>query len=213
MSKRPPDRFPYAVLINGRWHSDDVVSIEGMLRSLGLDPALDQEDFTEERRAIETWLNKVDGLMDGVPADRFRSSTVTNEMSQSCCTTKRESENDYDQRHSEHQHDIKIEFIETNVITRWPCSICTGRTEKDAILCEGVDPTDGGTVRVCPQCLKAGDIDKRLENTAQFYERAAAAARDMIRRVKAPTYAGWLARCAIYRVGAGTLGVMEAVIE
>jgi len=96
--------------------------------------------------------------------------------------------------------DIKIEFVETNVFTRWPCGICDGWTEKDAILCEGLDPTDGGTVRVCWQCLKSGNIDGRLEQMAQKMERIAASARDMIGRVKAPTYAAWLARCAINNI-------------
>ena len=31
---------------------------------------------------------------------------------------------------------IVFELVETNFLTRWPCNICGGCTEKDPILCE-----------------------------------------------------------------------------
>jgi hypothetical protein len=62
-------RFPFAVLIEGQWHSDGVPSVEGMLRGMGLDDTADQQDFTEERAALRAWCSKFETLMDGVAPD------------------------------------------------------------------------------------------------------------------------------------------------
>jgi hypothetical protein len=37
------------------------------------------------------------------------------------------------------QETIEIKLVETNTITRWPCTTCCGHTEKVAILAEGRD--------------------------------------------------------------------------
>lgn len=85
---------------------------------------------------------------------------------------------------------IIIKFERTNVFTRWHCHVCGGCTEKDAVLCEGNGAKEG-TIRVCPECLKAGNIDARLEETAQMYERWAAETRSLIGRLVVPTYEQW----------------------
>jgi hypothetical protein len=41
---------------------------------------------------------------------------------------------------------IKVELVWTNVVTRWPCTICGGSTEKVSVLAEGP-----GGIRVCEQ--------------------------------------------------------------
>ena len=41
------------------------------------------------------------------------------------------------------------------------------------VLCEMAGAA-ADTIRVCPECLRAGNIDERLEKTAQIYERWAA---------------------------------------
>jgi hypothetical protein len=90
---------------------------------------------------------------------------------------------------------IEINFVSTNVLTRWHCHVCDGHTEKVEILCEGVDPRDDAGVRVCERCLQEGNLDQRLEETARRFEAYAARARGMIGRLKAPTYSAWLETC------------------
>jgi hypothetical protein len=89
---------------------------------------------------------------------------------------------------------IEVKLVRTNVFTRWPCTVCGGVTEKDEVLCE----SDNMAVRVCPQCLKRGDIDGHLESTAAAFERDATYLRSLIGKLKVPTYAEWeaeIARC------------------
>jgi len=76
---------------------------------------------------------------------------------------------------------IVTELVETTVIRRWQYDVCGGHTEKDNILCEGRDPRDG-------------ERPKPGGGTARKFERWAAKARDMIGRIKTPTYAEWLER-------------------
>ena len=103
---------------------------------------------------------------------------------------------------------IEVKLVRTNVFTRWDCTVCDGRTEKDAVLCE----SENMAVRVCPQCLKENDIDGRLEKTAAGLEheashypafghcemsvaatalRNAAFMRSLIGRLRVPTYEQW----------------------
>lgn len=104
---------------------------------------------------------------------------------------------------------IKIELTETNFLTRWPCHVCGGTTEKDSVLAEGEQdmPSDGlpgrkyRTVRVCHECLR-GDgglsIDQRLENFALRLEAEAALTRAMIGKLQVPSYAEWEAACRVH---------------
>jgi hypothetical protein len=95
---------------------------------------------------------------------------------------------------------IEFKFVPTNVITRWPCDICGGWTDKDEILIEA-DAPDGSTLRVCPLCLK-GDVEETLKERAEQIEADAphAAARmiayaqelrSLIGQIKVPTFAEW----------------------
>lgn len=65
---------------------------------------------------------------------------------------------------------IEIKLEKTSVFSGWPCTVCGGWTERDNIQIQ----CEGGGVRVCPECLRAGNIDVRLE--AQAAELAAQAA-------------------------------------
>ncbi len=89
---------------------------------------------------------------------------------------------------------IKVELVETNFLTRWPCTVCGGCTEKVPILAESKTGE-----RVCESCLRAGNIDERLEQYALVLDTAvdtaAAATRSLIGRLSVPTYAEWQARC------------------
>ena len=98
---------------------------------------------------------------------------------------------------------IKVSLAPTNFLTRWPCHVCGGRTEKDPVLAEGkqdLGPSNDGTVRdyrtvrVCDQCLKGADglsIDQRLESFAKSLDAEAELTRAMIGRLQVPSYAEW----------------------
>jgi hypothetical protein len=81
---------------------------------------------------------------------------------------------------------IKIELVWTNFYTRWPCRVCGGHTEKVGVLAEGP-----GGIRVCEKCLKAGDIDARLERHAAELEEIASLTRSLVGRLQVPTFEEW----------------------
>lgn len=85
---------------------------------------------------------------------------------------------------------IEIKLIPTNYFTRWGCTVCGGRTEKDAILCEG--ETENVFVRVCPQCLKSPElIDEKLEGRAVELESLADGLRSIKGELVLPSYGEW----------------------
>ncbi|MCH8167162.1 MAG: hypothetical protein IIC03_04445 [Proteobacteria bacterium] len=101
---------------------------------------------------------------------------------------------------------IEISLTPANFLTRWPCHVCGGRTEKDPVLAEGEQnlPSDGlpgrkyRTVRVCDQCLKGADglsIDQRLETYARQLEYEAELTRAMIGKLQVPSHAEWEDAC------------------
>ena len=102
---------------------------------------------------------------------------------------------------------IQISLTETNFLTRWHCHACGGRTKKDPVLAEGkqdLGPSDDGTgrdyrtIRVCDQCLKAGDglsIDQRLDLFARWLDAEASLTRALIGKLQVPSYAEWVAAC------------------
>ena len=103
-----------------------------------------------------------------------------------------------DQTTTETTEPISVELVETNFFTRYPCTVCGGRTEKVGILAEGTqrlsDDGDYRTVRVCETCLEGGDglgIDARLDLHARALEGEAGLVRSLIGRLKVPTFAEW----------------------
>ena len=88
---------------------------------------------------------------------------------------------------------IEVELVESNVLTRWPCTACGGCTEKVPILAESKTGE-----RVCESCLEAGNIDERLEQHARTLDDAAVRVRSLIGRLSVPTYAEWQARYEQY---------------
>jgi hypothetical protein len=110
---------------------------------------------------------------------------------------------------------IEIKLERTDVFTRWYCHVCGGCTGKVGVLAEGEDTINGGgVVRVCEQCLEAGDIDARLERRAAHLEACAAEARALIGNLKVPTFAEWEAeidKCnAKHDIGFGKVGFVPA---
>ena len=92
---------------------------------------------------------------------------------------------------------ITIELVQTNFFTRHPCTVCGGCTEKVAILAEGkghfFDDTSS-IIRVCETCLceqESGGIDASLDLRARALEAEAERLRDLIGRLKVPTFAEW----------------------
>jgi hypothetical protein len=79
---------------------------------------------------------------------------------------------------------IEMKLTRTSFLTRWPCHICGGETEKDQVLCEAEICDDAelpdGTIRVCAECLAARNIDERLKRTAKMYEDWAVMTRGLI---------------------------------
>jgi len=95
---------------------------------------------------------------------------------------------------------IEFEFVQTNVYRRRPCTLCGGATDKVDILTEARWPCGniltealGGVLRVCESCLKAGNIDERLELRAQKLEAQAVGMRYLIGQLKMPSFEDWLA--------------------
>jgi len=84
---------------------------------------------------------------------------------------------------------IEIKLVVSGFLTRWPCHVCGGCTEKNAILCEA--EIGHSKLRVCEQCLRAGNIDERLEENARWLEDRATWIRELIGRLIVPTYAEW----------------------
>ena len=98
---------------------------------------------------------------------------------------------------------IKVGLVEANFLTRWPCTVCGGNTDKVPILAEGRQDFSSGdfhvgeyrTIRVCEFCLNTGDIDARLELGARQLECQAQSLREIIGRLQVPPFAEWQARC------------------
>ena len=88
---------------------------------------------------------------------------------------------------------ITVELIETSFYTRYPCHVCGGCTEKVSILAEAPNG-----LRVCERCLEDGHIDERLESHAKVLEDRVTAVRDLIGRLKVPSFAEWKARTEEY---------------
>jgi hypothetical protein len=63
---------------------------------------------------------------------------------------------------------ITVDLVETNVFSRWHCTVCDGCTNPVSVLAEGKDGKRA--IRVCEQCLEAAEIDKRLAATAAAHE-------------------------------------------
>jgi hypothetical protein len=85
---------------------------------------------------------------------------------------------------------IKIELVKSDFLTWHPCSVCGGYTEKVTVLARGHG------LLVCETCLKAGDIDERIERHAAALEAMAAETRALIGRLVVPSYAEWQAAIA-----------------
>ena len=58
---------------------------------------------------------------------------------------------------------VRFNLVDTNFLTRWPCDICGGATEKVSVLCE----SESGE-RICERCLEANDFDNRLNEFAEY---------------------------------------------
>ena len=85
---------------------------------------------------------------------------------------------------------IIFELVETNVFTRWPCTICGGCTEKVPILCD-VKSGEYKDMLICEQCLKCGHPDDHIRAQIEGLERYIETLRPLLGRIVAPTYEQW----------------------
>jgi hypothetical protein len=95
---------------------------------------------------------------------------------------------------------IELKFEQTNFLTRWPCTICGGHTEKDSILVEA--KTSEGTIRACWLCLRGDNADGKghtIDERLAWHITAQRECLDHLQslrgRLKVPTYDQWLAAC------------------
>lgn len=92
---------------------------------------------------------------------------------------------------------ITIDLVEANFHTRWPCTVCGDHTEKVAILAEGTEhffDDTSMTIRICETCLgeqESFGIDACLDLRARRLEAEAERLRNLIGRLKVPTFAEW----------------------
>jgi hypothetical protein len=84
---------------------------------------------------------------------------------------------------------IEIELVQTNVFTRFGCTVCGGVTDKDPVLAEANDQF--GVIRVCDCCLRDGNIDGRLRDRITREHELAARLQHLIGRLKVPTFQEW----------------------
>jgi len=74
-----------------------------------------------------------------------------------------------------------------------PCDVCSGHTNFQAIVCEGVDEK-GKVVRICEACLKEPEqFDAKLDYCAERLIEWAGWLRNLRGRIKAPSLADWKA--------------------
>ena len=52
---------------------------------------------------------------------------------------------------------ITVDLVETNVFSRWLCTVCDGCTNPVSVLAEGKDGEHA--IRVCEQCLEAAELE------------------------------------------------------
>lgn len=85
---------------------------------------------------------------------------------------------------------IKIKLKQTNYFTHWPCTICGGETNRDAVLCEGEN--ESIFVRVCPECLSEPDsVDEKIEQRAIESEAYAQKLRELKGNLALPSFEDW----------------------
>jgi hypothetical protein len=102
----------------------------------------------------------------------------------------------------EDRETVELKLVKSGFITRWPCHVCGGCTEKVDVLCEGVDES-GNEIRICETCLEAREqIDVKLEKHAEYLNGQAAWLRSLIGRINAPSRAEWEAAMEAYNVAA-----------
>lgn len=89
---------------------------------------------------------------------------------------------------------IEMKLVRSFGLTREPCLVCGGFTEKVRIHCVGNDEAEKLRIRACENCLKAADIDNRLQQHAAWLDEKAKYLRGLVGRLETPTFVQWQAR-------------------
>ena len=82
---------------------------------------------------------------------------------------------------------VKVEFVRSAFLTRYPCHVCGGFTGKDCILAEVKNGEFKG-FRVCECCLIEREFDAKLIKHAESLEADAAELRSLVGRLEVPTF-------------------------
>lgn len=83
---------------------------------------------------------------------------------------------------------IEVKLVRSNFLTRWPCHVCGGHTEKVGILAAAEDDQ----ARCVSAEAGADAIDATREASAKRLEAEAAMTRWLIGRLALPTFQEWL---------------------
>jgi transcription elongation factor Elf1 len=83
--------------------------------------------------------------------------------------------------------EIEIKIVPSPGYFRLGCTVCGGCTEKYPVCAKSADDD----ILVCENCLKAGDIDARLQQHVRDLDAYAAFVDSLIGRLRVPTFKQW----------------------
>lgn len=87
---------------------------------------------------------------------------------------------------------VKVELTETGMYTRRRCHACGGQTEKVSILAEVPEGADFGGFRVCEECLRSGDVARRIRQHAADLHFKADELLSLAPRLEVPSWRDYL---------------------
>ena len=89
------------------------------------------------------------------------------------------------------KENINFSITQSDGYFRFPCHVCGGHTEKQAMTCKVTEGEHEG-LTVCWQCMQERDFDERLTKHAERDELRARYARSLIGRLAVPPYEEFL---------------------
>ena len=85
---------------------------------------------------------------------------------------------------------VEVQLVKSFMLTRWPCHVCGGHTDKLPVLAE-VQGGEHDGFRVCETCIRNRDFDEKLHQSAERLEAQAAELRSLGGRLRVPSYREW----------------------
>ena len=87
---------------------------------------------------------------------------------------------------------IKAELVVPGALMRHHCHVCGGTTDRVHVVTRVTEGPHKG-LTICEDCLKAGDIRKKMIKQAELYEYRTKMIRDAAPNIEWPTYEEWKA--------------------